>query len=234
MREMLASGAERVILSAMPNDLSIAAALGALLKERKQTLAVAESSAGGLISAALLAVPGASAYFLGGGVIYTQAARRGLLRVGDEAVKGIRSSSEPYAQLKAKTVRELLGATWGLAETGASGPTGNRYGDAAGHACIAVAGPVERVITVETGAAEVERHRQVAVTVAVDERDRHHAPGLVAGRAGVDQRERAEVGDVVHAAARRFLVRLQRVGLAVDVHVEGDVLRVLRIEPQRV
>jgi len=145
-------------MRAMPNDLSIAGALGALLKERKQTVAVAESSAGGLISAALLAVPGASAYFLGGGVIYTQAARRGLLRVGDEAVKGIRSSTEAYAQLKAKSVRELVGATWGLAETGASGPTGNRYGDAAGHACIAVAGPVERVITVETGDADRERN----------------------------------------------------------------------------
>jgi nicotinamide-nucleotide amidase len=142
----------------MSNDLSIAAALGALLKERKQTLAVAESSAGGLISAALLAVPGASAYFLGGGVIYTQAARRGLLRVPDETVKGIRSSTEAYALLKAKAVRELVGSTWGLAETGASGPTGNRYGDAAGHACIAVAGPVERVITVETGDADRERN----------------------------------------------------------------------------
>src|SRR5438132_3114246 len=96
------------------NELAIAAALGALLKERKQTVAVAESSAGGLISATLLAVPGASAYFLGGGVIYTQAARRGLLRVGDEAVKGIRSSTEAYAQLKAKDVRDLLGTTWGL------------------------------------------------------------------------------------------------------------------------
>src|SRR5213594_152219 len=141
------------------NELdALARSLGTLLKERQETIAVAESSAGGLISAALLAVPGASAYFLGGGVIYTQAARRGLLRVGDEAVKGIRSSSEPYAQLKARTVRELLGATWGLAETGASGPTGNRYGDAAGHACIAVSGPVERVITVETGDADRERN----------------------------------------------------------------------------
>src|SRR5215470_1440101 len=109
------------------NELTpLATTLGARLKERKQTVAVAESSAGGLISAVLLAVPGASAYFLGGGVIYTQAARRGLLRVGDDTVKGIRSSTEAYAQLKAKTVRELLGATWGLAETGASGPTGNR------------------------------------------------------------------------------------------------------------
>jgi PncC family amidohydrolase len=139
-------------------DLSLASALGALLKERKHTVAVAESSAGGLISAQLLAVPGASAYFLGGGVIYTQAARRGLLRVGDDAVKGIRSSTEAYARVKATAMRELLGATWGLAETGASGPTGNRYGDAAGHACIAVAGPVARVITVETGDADRERN----------------------------------------------------------------------------
>src|SRR6266852_5797196 len=137
---------------------TLAISLATLLKERKETIAVAESSAGGLISAALLSVPGASAYFLGGGVIYTQAARRGLLRVPDESVKGIRSSSEPYALLKARTIRELLGATWGLAETGATGPTGNRYGDSAGHACIAVAGPVERAITLETGDGDREKN----------------------------------------------------------------------------
>src|SRR3982074_2897434 len=92
------------------NRLStMAASLGARLKERKETVGVWGASGGGLISAALLAVPGASAYFLGGGVIYTQAARRALLRVPDEAVKGIRSSSEPYALLKARTIRELLG-----------------------------------------------------------------------------------------------------------------------------
>src|SRR2546426_329388 len=85
------------------NDLSsMASTLGALLKERKETIAVAESSAGGLISAALLAVPGASAYFLGRGVIYTQAAPRGLLRVADVSVKGIRASSQPCAPAKAK------------------------------------------------------------------------------------------------------------------------------------
>jgi len=134
----------------------MAAGVAACLVARKETIAVAESSAGGLISAALLAIPGASAYFLGGSVIYTQAARRALLRVPDEAVKGVRSSTEAYALIKARTVRELLGTTWGLSETGASGPTGNRYGDAAGHACIAVAGPVERVITVETGSPDRE------------------------------------------------------------------------------
>ena len=151
------------------NELSsMGGAVGALLKARKQTVAVAESSAGGLISAALLAVPGASAYFLGGGVIYTQAARRALIRLPDESVAGIRSSSEPYALLKARAVRELMGTTWGLSETGASGPTGNRYGDAAGHACIAVTGPVERVITLETGLADREANMWRFTRAALD------------------------------------------------------------------
>ncbi len=136
----------------------MAQAVATLLKSAGHTVAVAESAAGGLISATLLAIPGASAYFLGGGVIYTQAARRGLLGVPDQAVSGIRASTEAYALVKARRIRELTGATWGLSETGASGPTGNRYGDAAGHACIAVAGPVERAITVETGRADREEN----------------------------------------------------------------------------
>jgi nicotinamide mononucleotide (NMN) deamidase PncC len=121
-----------------------------------------------LISAALVSVPGASAYYLGGGVIYTGASRQGLLRVPDEAMAGMRASTEPYALLKARTVRERLGATWGLSETGASGPTGNRYGDAAGHACIAVTGPVERTITVETGAADREANMWTFTKAALD------------------------------------------------------------------
>jgi len=135
-------------------------AVGALLKERKQTIAVAESSAGGLINAALVAVPGASAYYLGGGIIYTKIGREALMGIAREDVKGMRSASEPYAQLLAKRVREKLGATWGLSETGASGPTGNAYGDAPGHACIAVSGPApglhDAVVTVETGSADRE------------------------------------------------------------------------------
>ena len=124
--------------------------VGALLKERKQTIAVAESSAGGLISAALLAVPGASAYFVGGGVIYTLEARRTLLALSDDAFAGVRPSSEQYALRMARAVRDYVGTTWGLGETGATGPTGNRYGDGVGHACIAIAGPVEQTLTVET------------------------------------------------------------------------------------
>lgn len=125
--------------------------VGAMLKARGETVAVAESSAGGLISAALLAVPGASAYFLGGAVVYTRRARKVIASIPKEAVEGMRSASEPYAALLAGSARERVRATWGLSETGASGPTGNSYGDAAGHSCIAVSGPVERVITLETG-----------------------------------------------------------------------------------
>lgn len=124
--------------------------VGVLLKERKHTIAVAESSAGGLISAVLVAVPGASAFFLGGGVIYTLEARRALLNLQEEALTGVRASTEEYALRMARAVRQQLETTWGLSETGATGPTGNRYGDPAGHACLAVAGPVEQVITVET------------------------------------------------------------------------------------
>jgi PncC family amidohydrolase len=138
----------------MQDLLPQAERIAARLKARRETVAVAESSTGGLVSAALLAVPGASAYFLGGAVVYTGAARRGLLDIDDPAMAGLRASTEAYALLIARTARERLGAVWGIAETGAAGPTGNRYGDAAGHSCIAVVGASERAITLETGSAD--------------------------------------------------------------------------------
>jgi nicotinamide-nucleotide amidase len=152
----------------MPDLTSLASSVASLLKAANQTIAVAESSGGGLISSALVSIPGASAYYIGGGVIYTSTARKALLRVGDEAMAGMRASTEPYALLKARTVRQQLGATWGLSETGASGPAGNRYGDAAGHACIAVTGPVERVITVETGKGDREANMWTFTKAALD------------------------------------------------------------------
>jgi PncC family amidohydrolase len=124
------------------------------LIERRETIAVAESSTGGLISAALLSMPGASAYFIGGAVIYTKASRFALLGIEDADMKGFRPSTETYASLCAQRVRERHGSVWGLGETGASGPTGNRYGDAAGHSCIAIAGPHELATTLETGSAD--------------------------------------------------------------------------------
>lgn len=134
--------------------LPLAEEVAALLRDRRETMAIAESSAGGLISAALLALPGASAYFLGGAVVYTYAARRLLLAIPDTALEGIRPATEAYALLLARAVRQRFSATWGLAETGATGPTGNRYGDAAGHAWLAVAGPAEGTRGVETGKAD--------------------------------------------------------------------------------
>ena len=131
--------------------LDLGERVGKLLKERSETVAVAESSTGGLIAAALLAVPGASAYFLGGAVVYTRRARHLLMDLNKEAVTGMRSASEPYALLLAQTSQKRFEATWGISETGATGPTGNPYGDPAGHSCLAVAGPVERVVTLRTG-----------------------------------------------------------------------------------
>lgn len=132
----------------------LAGKVGGLLKDRRETVAVSESSSGGLVSAALLSVPGASAYFMGGAVIYTGHARDAFLAVDLDAHPGMRSASEPYALLCASAARERLNTTWGLSETGAAGPAGNRYGDDAGHTCVAVSGPVELSETLETGMAD--------------------------------------------------------------------------------
>jgi len=133
--------------------LPLAEKIGARLKERGETIAIAESSTGGLISAALLSVGGASAYFRGGSVIYTHYARAGFLEIPNPLPAPIeRASTEPYALLLSDTVRARLQATWGVGETGATGPTGNRYGDKSGHTCIAVTGPgFSKAITLETG-----------------------------------------------------------------------------------
>jgi PncC family amidohydrolase len=145
-----------------------AARVAALLIERKQTVAVAESSAGGLIAARLLAVPGASAYFLGGGVVYTAAARAGLLDISPEDMAGMRSATEPYARLLAERVRQRLGADWGLAETGAAGPSGNRYGDAAGHSCLAACGSLALSRTLETASTDRTTNMEAFATAALE------------------------------------------------------------------
>jgi nicotinamide-nucleotide amidase len=138
----------------MQDLIARAEKIARLLKHRGESVAVAESSTGGLIAAALLALPGASAYFLGGAIVYTAAARRALLDMPDLASLGMRASSEPYAMLLAQTARQRFSAHWAVAESGATGPAGNRYGDPAGHTCIAVAGPSERAMTLETGSSD--------------------------------------------------------------------------------
>jgi len=144
----------------MKDLIGIAEQIATKLVARKETIAVAESSTGGLISASLLAVPGASAYFLGGAVVYTRDARRLLMDITDDTMRGLRSASEPYAKLLAEQTRRRFATDWGLSETGATGPSGNRYGDAAGHSCMAVAGATTNVITLETGSNDRQANMQ--------------------------------------------------------------------------
>ncbi len=125
------------------------------LRERGETVAVAEGSAGGLISAALLSVPGASAYYVGGAVIYTAAANRAFMSGPIEPPQGMRGATEAFATYIARSARARLGATWGLGEAGAAGPP-NPYGDPAGHCWLAVVGPTEATRHVLTGSDERE------------------------------------------------------------------------------
>ena len=150
------------------NLTDLGAAAGALLKERGQTVAVAESSAGGVISAALLAVPGASAYFKGGGVVYTGASKQTLTAVPDEAMAEARAATETHALHLARAARRRLGTDWGIGETGAAGPSGNRYGDPPGHTCIAVSGPLEKAVTLATGSNRREENMWAFAKAALD------------------------------------------------------------------
>src|ERR1700716_1160140 len=152
----------------MKDLVAIAEKIAARLIERRQTIAVAESSTGGSISAALLPGPGAPAYFLGSAVVYTRDARRILMDIPDDAMKGIRSASEPYAKLLASQMRARFATDWGLSETGATGPTGNRYGDAAGHSCIGIAGLEPSAMTLETGSADRLANMHVFASTALN------------------------------------------------------------------
>ncbi|MBV8836325.1 MAG: CinA family protein [Alphaproteobacteria bacterium] len=152
----------------MKDLVSIAEKIATVLTARKQTIAIAESSTAGLISAALLAVPGASAYFLGGAVVYTRQSRRLLLDIPDSKLDGMRPSTEPYALMMAHHTRERFATTFALAETGATGPTGNRYGDAAGHSCIAIAGLAEGAMTLETGKSDRLDNMHAFTTAALN------------------------------------------------------------------
>lgn len=140
--------------SSLPSLAALAQRVGAALKERKETIAVVESSSGGLVSAALLAVPGASRFFLGGAVVYSRRAGKALLGLTADDVAGIRAETEPYAVMVAGKIRDSHRASWGMSESGAAGPSGSPYGDAPGHVCIAVVGATTRSRTIDTGSGD--------------------------------------------------------------------------------
>ena len=137
------------------NDLlPLGGKIGARLKARKETIVVAESSTAGLVSAALLAVPGASAYFIGGGAFYTRKSFLALRETHEQMFAGKRGCTEAWALMLARTFRERCSATWAIGESGAAGPAGNRYGDPSGVSWVVVVGPQERTLKIETGSSD--------------------------------------------------------------------------------
>ncbi len=145
--------------------IELAGPTAAALIAKRHSVAVAESSCGGLISAALVSIPGASAYYVGGGIIYTAQGGKALL---PPRPKGMTAATEEFALFEARSIREKMGTIWGIGETGASGPSGNPYGNPPGHACIAVCGPIERVITLATGSADREANMWIFTAAALD------------------------------------------------------------------
>ncbi len=125
--------------------------IGEELRARSQSVSVGEGSCGGLLSAALVAVPGASHFYVAGAVLYTRPAFEAILGERRRELKGLRGSTEEFSLALARMTREKFGSTWAIGESGATGPSGNRYGDRAGHAALAVSGPVEKTQIVETG-----------------------------------------------------------------------------------
>ncbi|MEQ1887771.1 MAG: CinA family protein [Alphaproteobacteria bacterium] len=148
-----------------PALASLSRAAATLLIANGQTVSVAESSCGGLISAALVAVPGASAFYVGGGIVYTAQGGKVLL---PQRPKGMQSATQDFALFEARSIREKMGTIWGIGETGASGPSGNPYGNPAGHACVAVSGPIERAITLATGSSDRESNMWAFARAALD------------------------------------------------------------------
>lgn len=139
-----------------------AAAIAHRLKERRESVAVAESAAGGLISAALVAVPGAAAYYRGGLVIYTVEGAKALLAGSPALPPGVRGASEPFARWLASSAATKLQADWAIGETGAAGPASNPYGDPAGHAWVAVRTPAGDVRAQHVSTGSEDRQQNMA------------------------------------------------------------------------
>lgn len=130
---------------------ALAQEIASLLTTRGETVSVAEATAGGLLSAALLWVPGASRYYAGGGVVYTLNSRIQLAGVPAATLENYQGTTVDMVATMAETMRQRLGSTWCLAESGLAGPTGGRSSAPPGTTRIAVAGPVTRSEVIETG-----------------------------------------------------------------------------------
>jgi nicotinamide-nucleotide amidase len=123
------------------DDDTLESVIGALLKSRGETVAVAESCTGGLLGSRITDVAGSSAYFLGGGICYTGAAKTALAGVDPALIRENGEVSEPVAIAMATGIRDRFASTWGVGITGIAGPTGGTPEKPVGTVHIAVAGP---------------------------------------------------------------------------------------------
>jgi PncC family amidohydrolase len=133
------------------NIEALAREIAVQLNQRGETVSVAESTTGGLISAALLSVPGASSYYKGGSVVYTRQSRKAFLDIDITRLEGLKPLTPEMALAFAEAARDKLAATWGISELGASGPSDSPYGHPAGSSVFAVAGPVAKSQLIQTG-----------------------------------------------------------------------------------
>jgi nicotinamide-nucleotide amidase len=145
----------------------LAEEIAALLTARGETVTVAESTAGGLISAALLWVPGASRYFAGGAVVYTLDSRVALAGVTPESVANYQGTTPEMLLEMAASLRQRLAATWCIAESGLAGPGPGRTGRPPGRAVLGVSGPVSRSDVIETGIDDREENMVRFTTAAL-------------------------------------------------------------------
>ena len=123
------------------NDITLEEVAGALLKERGQTLAIAESCTGGYISHLITSVPGSSAYYIGSSISYANEVKSQFLGVDPEVIRDKGAVSEEVAVAMAKGVRKKLGSTWAISTTGVAGPSGGTPDKPVGTVWIGLDGP---------------------------------------------------------------------------------------------
>ena len=146
----------------------IAARIAERLKARGEKIAVADGATGGLVSASLLTVPGAMAFYIGGGVVYSARSREVLFDLGPKAFAGTRPVTPDYALVQARGIRDRFGVEWGLAESGSVGGSVHPGGVGSGTSVVAVVGPgVELTRLTETGSDERIANMQAFTAAAL-------------------------------------------------------------------
>ncbi|MRR17423.1 MAG: CinA family protein [Deltaproteobacteria bacterium] len=134
-----------------PRQSELAREIAVHLAAANEKLAVAESSSGGLVSACLLSVPGASSFFIGGAVLYSYRIREQIVALGRKEHQRYGGSTPELILDIALKFKEKTGADWVIGEGGAAGPSQSPYGHNAGYTALAVAGPICRTKIIETG-----------------------------------------------------------------------------------